>query len=79
MPVELEVLKMFMLCKIVHVPGLHLYQSGDPDVYCWENNMCLTWKITGPVGQHKFTHLGLTHCGLITPFGDTDLGQHWLR
>ena len=21
----------------------------------------------------------LTHCGLMTPYGDTDLGQHWLR
>ena len=20
-----------------------------------------------------------THCGLVTPYGDTDLGQHWLR
>ena len=22
---------------------------------------------------------GLTHCGLVTPFGDINLGQHWLR
>ena len=21
----------------------------------------------------------LTHCGLVTPYGDTDLGPHWLR
>ena len=21
----------------------------------------------------------LTHCGLVTPYGDIDLGQHWLR
>ena len=21
----------------------------------------------------------LTHCGLVTPYGNTDLGQHWLR
>ena len=21
----------------------------------------------------------LTHCGLVTPFDDIDLGQHWLR
>ena len=20
-----------------------------------------------------------THCGLVTPYGDKDLGQHWLR
>ena len=23
--------------------------------------------------------LDLTHCGLVTPYGDRDLGQHWLR
>ena len=22
---------------------------------------------------------GLTHWGLVTPYGDSDLGQHWLR
>ena len=21
----------------------------------------------------------LTHCGLVTSYGDRDLGQHWLR
>ena len=21
----------------------------------------------------------LAHCGLVTPYGDRDLGQHWLR
>ena len=21
----------------------------------------------------------LTHCGLVTPYGGRDLGQHWLR
>ena len=21
----------------------------------------------------------LTHCGLVTPYGERDLGQHWLR
>ena len=23
--------------------------------------------------------IGLTHCGLVTPYGDINLGQHWLR
>ena len=22
---------------------------------------------------------GLTHCSLVTPYGDMDLGRHWLR
>ena len=23
--------------------------------------------------------VNLTHCGLVTPYGDVDVGQHWLR
>ena len=26
-----------------------------------------------------FSILGLTHCGLVTPYGDKELCQHWLR
>ena len=26
-----------------------------------------------------FTVNKLTHCGLVMPYGDIDLGQHWLR
>ena len=28
--------------------------------------------------RHKATQ-SLTHCGLVTPFGDIDLGKHFLR
>ena len=24
-------------------------------------------------------YLALTHCGLVMPYGDMELGQHWLR
>ena len=27
----------------------------------------------------RYCSLALTHCGLMTPYGDGDLGQHWLR
>ena len=27
----------------------------------------------------KYTYIQLTHCGLVTPYGHIDLGQHWLR
>ena len=26
-----------------------------------------------------FIAVTLTHCGLVTPYGDIDLGQHWVR
>ena len=31
------------------------------------------------VSQSYGTYCTLTHCGLVTPYGDRDLGQHWLR
>ena len=34
--------------------------------FCTKPLMC-TWQNT------------LTHCGLVTPYGDTNLGQQWLR
>ena len=33
-------------------------------------------KIPNPLIRLKITHL--TQCGLMTPYGDMDLGQHWL-
>ena len=29
--------------------------------------------------EYSTAHIELTHCGLVTPYGDRDLGQHWLR
>ena len=38
---------------------------------------------TGETGYpwHLFVTLfrWLTHCGLVTPYGNVDMGQHWLR
>ena len=38
------------------------------------------WKCRPPKGGHlvQFS-IYLTHCGLMTPYGDIDLDQHWLR
>ena len=46
---------------------------------CWT---AITWINDNPVHWCIFMLPGLnelTHCGLATPFGDIDLGQHWLR
>ena len=39
----------------------------------------MAWCYQGnkPFPQSILTKL--THCGLVTPYGDRDLGQHWLR
>ena len=48
------------------------------------NTNILTTKIYSEMFSVKLwpycPYLGwLTHCGLMTPYGDKDLGQHWLR
>ena len=38
-------------------------------------NMCVLYREKQV--KHAFLEQFLTHCGLVTPFGDIDLGQHW--
>ena len=60
--------------------------------WCWCGNVtgqsytymynCSWWpgdalSVISPVMWNIKTHL--THCGLVTPYGDRDLGQLWLR
>ena len=35
------------------------------------NDAKLAWAL--------YETMKLTHCGLVTSYGDRDLGQHWLR
>ena len=38
------------------------------------------WVTVGVIQDvNTTTFIGLTHCGLETPYSDTDLGHHWLR
>ena len=40
----------------------------------WTNANPIHWRIYAPLGGDE-----LTHCGLVTPNGIADLGQHWIR
>ena len=55
-------------------PKLYLHQ------YRWCIGITYGW---GKINKFRsfLQHLKgmFTHCGLVTPYGDTDLGQHWLR
>ena len=45
-------------------------------------HMKFDWALTIKIAKMSHDlrdHLGLTHCGLVMPYGDRDLGQHWLR
>ena len=46
--------------------------AGDKPLHdqCWPSSPMHVCSIRGDQ---------LTHCGLVTPYGDRDLGQHWLR
>ena len=51
----------------------------------WEDD-CLaliSWHAIANIFMHlaasNQTMVAWTHCGLVTPYGDTDLGQHWFR
>ena len=42
----------------------------------------IIWTKDGLVYWHMYESLSfdeLTDCGLVTPYGGRDLGQHWLR
>ena len=45
-----------------------------------ETQPCFNLSMKSPKWQLFCTGFNeLTHCGLVTPYGDRDLGQHWLR
>ena len=65
----------------VHTGSMQVQLSLPPTVteqLCpLEINMCAVISAAmTDVGRKLST---LTHWGLVTPFGDIDLGQHWLR
>ena len=62
--------------QISNVPALvqimAWHQPGDKPLT--EPVMVILWCICASLGLNE-----LIHCGLVTPNGVTDLGQHWLR
>ena len=61
--------------EIIDMCNWCLYKFGQmPGYQClfeiWQQ-MKFVWSY--------FSVIMLTHCGLVTPYGDRDLGQHWLR
>ena len=55
-----------------HGPRLSTFQK---DWQLFQNlfiNLCLSWSLDWQL-------IWLTHCGLVTPYGGRDLGQHWFR
>ena len=69
-------MNLLLLLKLVHILSFvfHLYSTkGIRQCYHYANNCA------EPNFVIHMTWMLLSHCGLVTPNGDTDLGQHWLR
>ena len=43
------------------------------------SGICELGQLARPQLLFHAVYHQLTHCGLVTPYGDIDLGQHWLR
>ena len=61
------------------MPGPNIFLASWTTL--WQQMTCCH-LVTGS-GQPRCwlatTNPELTHCGLVTPYGDINLGQHWLR
>ena len=66
------------------VRGIHCYPGTVPwswvsatphKTWCWY--LQFIWGLGTQIWN--LWVMILTHCGLVTPYGDRDLGQHWLR
>ena len=63
------------------------FSSGNILWFEYEQQIFLSEQIfneTGPCSNTETKFLkqtinSLTHCGLVMPYGDIDLGQQWLR
>ena len=59
-------------------------QSTLVQVMAWCRHQAITWANVDPDLCRQMASLGLnelthSHCGPETPYGDMDLGQHWLK
>ena len=50
-----------------------------PSHYLKQWVLIVTLRMNFNEGQMEIQYFHLTHWGLVTPFGNIDLGQHWLR
>ena len=49
--------------------------STGMDSHAWSHRL----GDSGGIWQIHLPESPLTHSGLVTPYGDRDLGEHWLR
>ena len=75
----------FLLMSACHQAVLILIAQGKQDFVCLKGGFQLSlYSCCHDISQIAITDFSnkvslLTHCGLVTPYGDKDLGQHWLK
>ena len=71
-------------CPQVNATKPHwcLVSIGSGDGLVPSDKQAINWTNVDQVLYHHMASLGhseLTHCGLVMPYGNIDLCQHWLR
>ena len=71
-------------CSISIANALEILQSctkpSDNGLWHWIGNKPYSEPMVVYFTDKYMHHsTSLTHCGLVTPYGNKDLGQHWLR
>ena len=62
-----------MFVKLMELCFMYICREAQSKLYL--EYFCFELKID----KCMSLNVGLTHCGLVMPYGDIDLGQHWLR
>ena len=74
---EYHILIFLILAKLLYIINGYQWNLYDEAVWAFCKR-CEQFK-TVHMNDHQNVFIFLTHWGLVMPYGDRDLGQHWLR
>ena len=62
-----------------NLPSVRSYGLSLCMLWIERDRIALYWWMYNWTSMITLKSKCLTHCGLVTPYGDINLGQHWLR
>ena len=78
-------LKQQSSASLAFVRGIHGWPVNSPHKgpehvsIWWRHHVMIKYKHDFMLPERHSAWLGSTHCGMVMPYGDIELGQHWLR
>ena len=72
---------MVLLCFVLlwsHCQLSLLYTYGPLPISFWVTSLARGQSYCNPIVSEDFFE-GLTHHGLVMPYGEKDMGQHWFQ